>query len=119
MDTLTLTDLSRSGSLANEGPEAELKRIQWALVELAIEYLRANQFATYVDTARLFAIGVHQLRARVNYRYGSLGAMRLGWVMVMRRNGVGLVTIKCVSCGAAARVRDGLRLCGECNSGAW
>jgi len=46
-------------------------------VEQAIEWLIKNQMATYGQAARRFNVTLNNIRARVEYRHGSLAQARI------------------------------------------
>lgn len=100
--------------LAARDPEAMLKALQWAIVDLAMEYLRLNHAASYSDAAEIFRVGIHQLRARVNYRYGSLENLRSGYLVDGR---VMLYSYRpCLRCKRVSPLEDGARLCRKCRA---
>lgn len=105
VDAVSVTDLADLKKRA--------KALQWAVADLAVEYLRLDHAASYADAANLFRVGVHQLRARVLYRYGSLENLRSGDFKDVR---ITFSERKCMCCNKVSMIADGFRLCVKCRA---
>lgn len=91
------------------------KRVTWNRCETAIVFLSENTDASYMLAARKFQVGVHQLKARVQYRYGSLADLREHGVGYMRPSS--MVERECVKCARRAAMPTSCRMCDQCRKG--
>lgn len=80
------------------------------VVEEAVKLLMEDQTVSYVEAARIYDVRIHQLRARINYRYGSLEAARnADWVFKPP-----MWSRPCETCGDQERRLRGLKTCSAC-----
>lgn len=105
-DEVAAVDLDASAALL-------AKKLQWQIADLAVLYLQLDRSASYRDAAMMFRVGVHQLRARVNYRFGSLELLREETDLVRPR----LVQRNCMCCGKLVMIEPERRLCAACRAG--
>lgn len=92
----------------------ERKKLQWQICDLAVLYLQLDKTASYRDAARLLRVGIHQLRCRVHYRYGSLEELRAEGASTVKPR---LVQRACMGCGKLVMLEANMRLCGRCKAG--
>lgn len=106
-DEAAAVDLDKAAALL-------VKKLQWQIADMAVLYLQLDRSASYRDAAQLFRVGVHQLRARVNYRYGSLELLRDEESTLARPR---LVSRKCMCCGNLVMLEPERRMCATCRAG--
>lgn len=87
------------------------KRKAKVTIERAVAFIIANPHTTYPQVALQFGVSVNQLRARVNYRHGSLEAARTAGDHRVR-----LWDRPCISCGDTDPRPHGIFRCEKCRA---
>lgn len=108
------------------GSEGGGRRRAWAIAEEALEELRLCGDISIRAVAEKHGVGVHQLRARIYSRYGSLAKMResdriapapqgrpKGRSKALRSSG-DFVERKCMRCGEVTEMDKNHRMCASC-----
>ena len=77
--------------------------------QAATEYIIQTPSATYRSAAKKFCVSVNSIRARINYRYGSLMEARLHADTMVKT-----WSRPCMSCGTTERRFYGQFRCDDC-----
>lgn len=81
-------------------------------VERAVRWLISTRDATYTSTARRFSVSVNSLRARIEYRFGSLEMAReTGGDEIENR----IVWRRCIMCRKPGEMDLSQHICGGCS----
>jgi hypothetical protein len=85
------------------------KRKAKVTIERAVAYIIAHPNATYASVSAQFHVSINQLRARINYRFGSLNNARTFGDARIR-----LWDRPCIACGNTDPRPHGLYRCETC-----
>ena len=81
-------------------------------IDAAESWIIQTKDATYRQAAQLFGLSRNSIRARIEHKYGSLAAARLG--PMFDAGSVLKPVRRCICCGISSAMDQNQRICNNC-----